>query len=106
VFAWEFAAPGGGGVLRRRIAPTFVVNDPEGVALAAAGMGLAQVGSNIVLPKVAAGQLVLALGGHAVRARGLYAVYPTRRFVPRRLTAVVAAVADAFAQRPDLVWSR
>lgn len=105
VFAWEFAAPGGGGVLRRQIAPAFVVNDPEGAALAAAaGMGLAQVGSNIVLPKVAAGQLVLALEEHAVRARGLYAVYPSRRFVPRRLTAFVAAVADAFAQRPDLVW--
>jgi DNA-binding transcriptional LysR family regulator len=107
VFAWEFAAPGGGGVLRRQIAPAFVVNDPEGAALAAAaGMGVAQVGSNIVLPKVAAGQLVLALEGHAVRARGLYAVYPSRHFVPRRLTAFVAAVADAFAQRPDLAWSR
>jgi DNA-binding transcriptional LysR family regulator len=105
VFAWEFAGEGGA-VERRPIAPAFVVNDPEGVALAAAaGMGLGQVGSNIVLPKVAAGQLVLALERHAVWARGLYAVWPSRSFVPRRLTAFVAAVAEAFAQRPDLIWS-
>ena len=104
VFAWEFA--GEDGVQRRPIAPAFVVNDPEGVALgAAAGMGLGQVGSNIVLPKVAAGWLVLALTERAVRSRGLYAVYPSRRFVPRRLTAFVAAAAEAFAQRPDLVWT-
>ncbi len=64
-----------------------------------------QAGSNIVLPKVAAGSLVLALAEHAVRLRGLYAVYPSRRFVPRRLTAFVAAVAEAFAQRPNLVWT-
>ncbi len=106
VFAWEFA-DAAAGVTRRPIAPAFVVNDPEGAALAAAaGMGLAQVGSNIVLPKVAAGGLVLALEDHAVRARGLYAVWPSRRFVPRRLTAFVAAVADAFAARPDLAWGR
>lgn len=103
VFAWEFAAPGGG-VERRPIEPGFVVNDPEAVGLAAAaGMGLAQVGSNIVLPKVASGQLLLALEEHAVQARGIYAVWPSRRFVPRRLTLFVAALADVFAQRPDLV---
>lgn len=104
VLAWEFAGTAGG-VERHSITPAFVVNDPETVALAAAaGMGLAQIGSNIVLPRVAAGQLVLALKEHAVQARGLYAVWPSRRFVPRRLTAFVAAVADAFAQRPELVW--
>jgi DNA-binding transcriptional LysR family regulator len=104
VFAWEFAGEGGT-VQHRPIAPAFVVNDPEGVALAAAaGMGLAQVGSNIVLPKVATGHLVLALEAYAVQARGLYAVYPSRRLVPRRLTAFVNAVVDASAQRPELVW--
>lgn len=105
VLAWEFAAPGGG-VQRLEITPSLVVNDPEGVALAAAaGLGLAQAGSNIVLPKVAGGSLVLALADRAVRSRGLYAVYPSRRFVPRRLTAFVSAVAETFAQRPDLVWT-
>jgi DNA-binding transcriptional LysR family regulator len=105
VLPWEFAAPGGG-VQRLEIGPSLVVNDPEGVAsAAAAGIGLAQAGSNVVLPKVAAGSLVLALTDRAVRSRGLYAVYPSRRLMPRRLTAFVSAVADAFAQRPDLVWA-
>jgi DNA-binding transcriptional LysR family regulator len=104
VLAWEFAAAGGG-VQRIEIAPSLAVNDPEGVALAAAaGIGLGQVGSNVVLPLVAAGRLVLALTAHAVRSRGIYAVYPSRRFVPRRISLFVQALADAFAQRADLVW--
>ncbi|BDG74413.1 LysR family transcriptional regulator [Roseomonas fluvialis] len=104
VLGWEFAAPGGG-VQRIEIAPALAVNDPEGVALAAAaGIGLGQVGSNVVLPLVTTGRLVLALTEHAVRSRGIYAVYPSRRFVPRRLSLFVQALADAFAQRADLVW--
>lgn len=104
VLGWEFAAPGGG-VQRIEIAPALAVNDPEGVGLAAAAsIGLGQVGSNVVLPLVAAGRLVLALTEHAVRSRGLYIIYPSRRFMPRRLTLFVQAMADAFAQRADLVW--
>jgi DNA-binding transcriptional LysR family regulator len=106
VIAWEFSSRDAGGVERLDISPRIVVNDPEAAALAAmAGIGLAQVGSNIVLPKVAAGSLVLGLTRKAVRSRGLYAVYPSRRFTPHRLSAFVSFVASAFAQRSDLVWN-
>jgi DNA-binding transcriptional LysR family regulator len=103
VFAWEFA--GVGGVARIEIDPAFIVNDPEGAALAAAaGAGIAQVGSNIALPMVADGRLELALTGKAVQTRGLYAVYPSRRFAPTKLKTFIQFLAEAFAQRPDLVF--
>lgn len=105
VLAWEFSSQESGGVERLDISPRIVVNDPEAAALAAiAGTGLAQVGSNIVLPKVATGSLVLGLTEKAIRSRGLYAVYPSRRFITHRLSAFVSFVASGFAQRADLVW--
>ncbi len=116
VFAWEFGAAQGSGVERVEIEPVLVVNDPEGAALAAAsGLGLAQAGSNIVLPLVRKGRLAIVLERRAVRLRGFYAVYPSRRFAPvragsrrfapRRLTAFVQFLADRFADRSDLVFS-
>jgi DNA-binding transcriptional LysR family regulator len=103
VFAWEFA--GDGGVQKIDINPTFVVNDPEGAALAAAaGAGIAQVGANIVLPMVAAGRLEHLMKDRAARTRGLYAVYPSRRFAPTKLTAFIQFLAQEMAQRPDLVF--
>ena len=104
VFAWEFAAAEGG-VRQVEIDPVLVVNDPEGAVQAAIqGIGLAQVGSNVVLPHVAAGRLVLSLTETAVASRGLYLVYPSRRFVPRRLEMFMQTVTDHFAGRSDLTW--
>ena len=103
VFAWEFA--GADSIERVDIAPVFVVDDPEGAALtAASGAGLAQVGSNIVLPMVSRGQLELALTDRAARTRGLYAVYPSRRFASTKLKAFIQFLAEALARRPDLVF--
>jgi DNA-binding transcriptional LysR family regulator len=108
VFPWEFAAEKGSRAISRiEIEPNFIVNDVEAVAEAAAeGVGLAQVGSNISLPRVRQGRLELALTDFAVQSRGMYAVYPTRRYAPRKLTAFIAFVADAFADDTELVWSR
>lgn len=104
VFAWEFAQEGA--VVRIDIRPHFVVNDPEAAVVAAElGLGLAQLGSNLVLPAVAAGRLELVLAELAVRTRGLYAVYPSRRHVPRKLTALVGHLAEHFTNRPDLVFA-
>lgn len=106
LFAWEFSSPEKGGVERLEIAPRFVVNDPEGVALAAAGgLGLGQVGSNVVLPLAREGRVEIVLGDRGVRLRGLYAVYPSKRLAPRRLTSFVQFLAEAFSHRSDLVWT-
>jgi len=104
VFAWEFRQEDGLTV-RIDVEPSFVVNDPEAATLAAVhGLGVAQLGSNLVLPHVAAARLELALTASAVRTRGLYAVWPSRRHTSRKITAFVQHLADHFATRPDLVF--
>lgn len=106
VFAWEFAQPGTTEPRRIAIAPSCVMNDPESAAMAAVhGMGLAQVGSNVVLPLVASGKLRVLFPETAVQSRGLYAVYPSKRFAPKKLTAFVDHLVEAFAHRQDLLVS-
>jgi DNA-binding transcriptional LysR family regulator len=103
LFAWEFAGGRLGEVERIPIAPVLVVNDPAAAALAAAhGAGIAQVGSNVVLPLVREGRLDVLMRDRAVPSRGLYAVWPCRRLTPRHVTAFVAHLAASFADRADL----
>jgi LysR family transcriptional regulator for bpeEF and oprC len=105
VFAWEFADPNSKQPRRLEIAPDTIMNDPESTARAAAlGLGLAQVGSNVVLPLVKAGQLQILFADQAIQSRGLYAVYPTKRFAPKKLSAFVDHLAEAFTHRTDLVF--
>ena len=107
VFAWEFAAPGTKEPQRLEIAPSCIMNDPESAARAATlGMGLAQVGSNVVLPLVADGALNVLLPDHAIQSRALYAVYPSKRFAPKKLTAFVDHLVAGFADRSDLIFAR
>jgi DNA-binding transcriptional LysR family regulator len=104
LFSWEFA-DADGAVVRHDIAPHLIVNDPAAAALAAAaGAGIAQVGSNVVLPFVRDGRLTIVLGDRAVRSRGIYAVWPSRRLTPRKVTAFVAHLVHGFEGRQDLVF--
>ena len=105
VFEWEFADPASTQPRRAAISPTSVMNDPESTARAAVlGMGIAQIGSNVVLPLVAKGKLDILFPDHAVQSRGLYAVYPSKRFAPKKLTAFVDYMVEAFSDRADLVF--
>ena len=102
VFAWEFKR--GKLPIQVDIDACFIVNDPEAAALAAAaGIGLAQVGSNVVLPMIEAGALVPALRRHAFASRGIYAVYPSRRYLPRRVSRLIEFMAQRLGKRADLV---
>ncbi len=106
VFAWEFTDPGSPQPRRVEITPTSVMNDPESTARAASlGLGLAQVGSNVVLPRVASGELQIVFPEVAVQSRGLYAVYPSKRFAPKKLTAFVDHLVDGFSDRTDLIFT-
>ncbi|WP_299870389.1 LysR family transcriptional regulator [uncultured Hoeflea sp.] len=105
VFAWEFADPRSSQPRRLEITPDSIMNDPESTARAAMlGMGLAQVGSNVVLPLAAAGKLKILLADKAVQSRGLYAVYPSKRYAPKKLTALVDHLVESFSGRADLVF--
>jgi DNA-binding transcriptional LysR family regulator len=96
VFAWEFAEPKGG-TKRQEFAPSFIVNDPAGLLRAATmGMGIAQIGSNLAREAIDDGVLIHLLPDTIVQSRGLYAVYPSRRFLPRKVSLFVAALIEAF----------
>ena len=82
------------------------MNDPASAARAAAlGMGITQVGSNVALPLITNGKLDVLFPETAIQSRGLYAVYPSKRFAPKKLTAFVDHLVEAFVHRADLVFS-
>ena len=96
IFAWEVAGLDGR-TERLAIEPQFIVNDPAGLLRAAElGMGLAQIGSNLVLKAMAAGTLQQLFPETMVRSRGIYSVYPSRRFTPRKVRTFVDALVTAF----------
>lgn len=106
LFAWEFSDNANDQTKKIEIAPNSIMNDPQSAALAAAhGMGLAQVGSNVVLPLVHEGKLQLVLEQLALQTRGLYAVYPSKRYAPKKLRAFVDHLVEAFAERTDIIAS-
>jgi DNA-binding transcriptional LysR family regulator len=101
VFAWEFTGPNG--LLRREFEPVFIVNDPAGLCQAVKlGMGIAQMGSNLAQGPVSRGELVHLLPDSVIQSRGIYAVYPSRRFVPAKTSGFVKALVGAFSERADL----
>lgn len=105
LFAWEFATKKAGETERVEIKPQTILNDPESTARAAAlSMGLAQVGSNVVLPLVQRGELEIMLEDRAVQTRGLYAVYPSKRYAPIKLRAFVDHLVAAFSERSDIIF--
>ena len=103
VFAWEFAD--GDAIKRLDIDPKIIVNDPEALALAAAdGAGIAQIGSNIALPLIKDGRLTPTLRELTIQSRGIYAVYPSKRYAPAKLTGFIEYLAARLGERPDLTW--
>lgn len=101
LFPWEFVR--GRLPLSIDVASRFVVNDPQAAGEAAAlGFGIAQVGSNVVLPLVAQGRLVTCLEKYTRPSRGMYAVYPSRRYLPKRVSTLLDALVQHFSERVDL----
>lgn len=104
VFAWEFAETEAQETRRLEIAPCIVVNDPEALAIAVAdGSGIGQLGSNLALPLIAAGKAVHLFSTETVQSRGIYAVYPTKRYAPLKLTGFIEYLTETLAHRPELV---
>lgn len=97
VFAWEFKK--GRRIVRHDVDPVLVVNDPEALATAAvAGIGLAQLGTNLAVPRIKRGELAMALEPFATRTRGIYAVYPTKRYTSMRTKALIDFLAIALSE--------
>lgn len=107
VFDWEFGSASGTDTQRMEISPAFVVNDPDALAHAvASGAGIAQLGSNLALPLISQGRAVHLFREQTVQSRGVYAVYPSKRYAPQKLTGFIQHLSDALSHRADLVPNR
>ncbi len=99
LFSWHFASAGGA-IVQVDVTPYVVVNEMEALArLAALGTGVAQIGSNIAMPLIARGELRPCLTELAVVSRGMYVVYPNRRYLPRRVAELIEFSPDGPAGR-------
>lgn len=102
VFAWEFNV--GGERVHHDVDAALIVNEAEAVAIAAeAGLGIAQLGSFLVEEHIAAGRLEVLLEALVPRPRGVYAVYPTRRYTPQRTKALIEFLARELKAAPIAV---
>jgi DNA-binding transcriptional LysR family regulator len=107
VFAWEFSEADGQGTRRLDVKPTIIVNDPAALALAiASGAGIGQMGSNLALPLIADGKVEHLFQDLTVQSRGIYALYPSKRYAPRKLTRFIDYLTQSLADRQDLVLPR
>lgn len=57
---------------------------------------MTQIGSNLALPAIADGELIQLLPETAVRSFGLFAIYPSRRFTPRKVSLCPATLIAVF----------
>ncbi|WP_137131775.1 LysR family transcriptional regulator [Rhizobium sp. FY34] len=66
------------------------VNSPQATLRAArAGLGVAMVPDFIVLPYIQSGALVALFDDYVMKDRGIYAVYPHRRYLPAKVRSFV-----------------
>ena len=66
------------------------VNSPLAALRAAvSGMGVAVIPDFIARPKIAAGTLVPILETYLPKDRGIYAIYPHRRYLPAKVRTLV-----------------
>lgn len=77
------------------------VNSPQAtVRAAAAGLGIAIVPDFIVKPYIIRGDLVSLFDDAATNDRGIYAVYPHRRYLPAKVRSLVDFLSNWFKKHP------
>ncbi|HEX2147305.1 MAG TPA: LysR family transcriptional regulator [Pseudorhizobium sp.] len=77
------------------------VNSPQATLRAAkAGLGVAMIPDFIAGPAIQSGDLVTLLDDFIARDRGIYAVYPHRRYLPAKVRSFVDYIAVWFRRQP------
>jgi DNA-binding transcriptional LysR family regulator len=77
------------------------VNSPQATLRAAkAGLGVAMIHDFIAGPAIQSGDLVTLLDDFIARDRGIYAVYPHRRYLPAKVRSFVDYLAVWFRRQP------
>jgi DNA-binding transcriptional LysR family regulator len=96
---WQFTGPDGPVTVKVR--PRLWTNNGDTcIAAAERGSGIVLQPTFLVAPQLAAGSLVELLPAYRAMELGIYAVYPTRKFVLPKLRALLDFLADRLA-RPD-----
>ena len=73
------------------------VNSPiASMRAAAAGLGVAVVPDFVARETIASGELVSILADFTPTDRGIYAIYPHRRYLPAKVRAFVDYLSDWF----------
>ena len=76
------------------------VNSPQATLRAAkAGLGVAIIPDFIAAPSIQSGDLVTLLDDYIAKDRGIYAVYPHRRYLPAKVRSFVDYLAVWFRRR-------
>jgi DNA-binding transcriptional LysR family regulator len=91
---WTFLAPGGGEPIVAEVTGGLQIDNGEAQRAAAlAGAGIVYLPLDLVGADLAAGRLVQLLAGWQTLTLPIHLVYPSRRYVPRRLTLLMDAIA-------------
>ena len=86
---WRFIEKDGSG-FSVPVGGPMEVNSPLAALRAAeSGIGIAAIPEFVARPKVAAGTLVAILDDYLPRDRGIYAIYPHRRYLPAKVRTLV-----------------
>ncbi|MBT9369231.1 LysR family transcriptional regulator [Rhizobium sp. CSW-27] len=96
----RFQEPGGG-MMSVAVSGPIEVNTPHATLKAArAGLGVAMVPDFIALPFIRSGELVTLFDDYVLRDRGIYAVYPHRRYLPAKVRVFVDFLSGWFRRSP------
>ena len=96
---WTFSGPGGASVVAEVGGGLHIDNGEAQRAAALAGAGVVRLPLDLIGRDIAEGRLVALLTQWETIAPPIYVVYPSRRLVPRRVTALTEAIASGF--RPE-----
>jgi len=86
---WRFVSPDGGQILVTVNGPIEVNSPISAMRAALSGLGVAMVPDFIGKCHRDAGKLVTILGDYVPSDRGIYAIYPHRRYLPAKVRAFV-----------------
>lgn len=87
---WRFVDPASGAGFSVPVSGHIEVNSPiAAVRAATTGLGVAQVPEFIARSKIAEGTLVAVLDEYLPTDRGIYAIYPHRRYLPAKVRTLV-----------------
>ncbi len=97
---WRYTGPDGGSVAVRVPLRMRANNGDLLLSAAAAGLGVCLQPTFLAYRAVLEGRLTPLLPGYTVPAATAYAVYPSRRHLPRRVRALIDFLANQIGARP------